>query len=123
MDSKIKPTLIRIRDINNDLISVQNKLNTSNLSYGMRNSLLKSVQLKKGQLRSLMKRISHLTEGNIITITFQVEPSKERYRKIYTNLSKEDAKLHLRMMSSLQDLEITILEIKEVFTKDSLIKL
>lgn len=89
----------------------------------MRNSLLKSVQLKKGQLRSLMKRISHLTEGNIITITFQVEPSKERYRKIYTNLSKEDAKLHLRMMSSLQDLEITILEIKEVFTKDSLIKL
>lgn len=123
MDSKIKPTLIRIRDINNDLISIQNKLNTSNLSYGMRNSLLKSVQLKKGQLKSLMKRISHLTEGNIITITFQVEPSKERYRKIYTNLSKEDAKLHLRMMSSLQDLEITILEIKEVFTKDSLIKL
>lgn len=123
MDSKIKPTLIRIRDINNDLISIQNKLNTSNLSYGMRNSLLKSVQLKKGQLKSLMKRISHLTEGNIITITFQLEPSKERYRKIYTNLSKEDAKLHLRMMSSLQDLEITILEIKEVFTKDSLIKL
>lgn len=123
MDSKIKPTLIRIRDINNDLISIQNKLNTSNLSYGMRNSLLKSVQLKRGQLESLMKRISHLTEGNIITITFQVEPSKERYRKVYTNLSKEDAKLHLRMMSSLQDLEITILEIKEVFTKDSLIKL
>lgn len=123
MDSKIKPTLIRIRDINNDLISIQHKLNTTNISYGMRNSLLKSVQLKKGQLKSLMKRISHLTEGNIITITFQVEPSKERYRKIYTNLSKEDAKLHLRMMSSLQDLEITILEIKEVFTKDSLIKL
>ena len=123
MDSKIKPTLIRIRDINNDLISIQNKLNTSNLSYGMRNSLLKSVQLKKGQLNSLMKRISHLTEGNIITITFQVEPSKERYRKVYTNLSKEDAKLHLKMISSLQDLEITILEIKEVFTKDSLIKL
>ena len=123
MDSKIKPTLIRIRDINNDLISIQNKLNTSNLSYGMRNSLLKSVQLKKGQLKSLMKRISHLTEGNIITITFQLEPSKERYRKIYTNLSKEDAKLHLMMMGSLQDLEITILEIKEVFTKDSLIKL
>ena len=123
MDSKIKPTLIRIRDINNDLISIQNKLNTSNLSYGMRNSLLKSVQLKKGQLKSLMKRISHLTEGNIITITFQVEPSKERYRKVYTNLSKEDAKLHLKMISSLQDLEITILEIKEVFTKDSLIKL
>ena len=123
MDSKIKPTLIRIRDINNDLISIQNKLNTSNLSYGMRNSLLKSVQLKKGQLKSLMKRISHLTEGNIITITFQVEPSKERYRKVYTNLSKEDAKLHLKMISSLQDLEINILEIKEVFTKDSLIKL
>ena len=122
MDSKIKPTLIRIRDINNDLISIQHKLNTP-ISYGMRNSLLKSVQLKKSQLRSLMKRISHLTEGNIITITFQVEPSKERYRKIYTNLSKEDAKLHLRMMGSLQDLEITILEIKEVFTKDSLIKL
>ena len=123
MDSKIKPTLIRIRDINNDLISIQNKLNTSNLSYGMRNSLLKSVQLKKGQLKSLMKRISHLTEGNIITITFQVEPSKERYRKVYTNLSKEDAKLHLIMISSLQDLEINILEIKEVFAKDSLIKL
>lgn len=123
MDSKIKPPLIRIRDINNDLISIQHKLNTPNISYGMRNSLLKSVQLKKSQLKSLMKRISNLTEGNIITITFQVEPSKERYRKIYTNLSKEDAKLHLRMMSSLQDLEITILEIKEVFTKDSLIKL
>ena len=123
MDSKIKPTLIRVRDINNDLISIQHKLNTPNISYGMRNSLLKSVQLKKSQLKSLMKRISNLTEGNIITITFQVEPSKERYRKIYTNLSKEDAKLHLRMMSSLQDLEITILEIKEVFTKDSLIKL
>ena len=123
MDSKIKPTLIRVREVYNDLISIQHKLNTPNISYGMRNSLLKSVQLKKSQLKSLMKRISNLTEGNILTITFQVEPSKERYRKIYTNLSKEDAKLHLMMMSSLQDLEITILEIKEVFTKDSLIKL
>ena len=123
MDSKIKPTLIRIREVYNDLLSIQHKLQYNTLSYGLRNSLLKSLQVKKGHLKSLMKRITNLTEGNIITITFQLEPSKERYRRIYTNISKEDAKLHLKMLASLEDSEIIILEIKEVFTKDSLIKL
>ena len=122
MDSKLKPTLNRIRSINEDLISIHHKLE-SNISYGVRNSLLKSAQLKKSQLKSLLKRVSNLTEGNIITIIFQVEPNKDRYRKIYTNLSKEDAKLHLNLMSSFQGIDIKILEIKEVFTKDSLIKL
>ena len=123
MDSKIKPTLIRIREIYNDLLSIQHKLQYDTLSYGLRNSLLKSLQIKKSHLKSLMKRITNLTEGNIITITFQLEPSKERYRRIYTNISKEDAKLHLKMLASLEDSKIIILEIKEVFTKDSLIKL
>lgn len=122
MDSKLKPTLNRIRSINEDLINIHHKLE-GNISYGVRNSLLKSAQLKKSQLKSLLKRVSNLTEGNIITIIFQVEPNKDRYRKIYTNLSKEDAKLHLNLMSSFQGIDIKILEIKEVFTKDSLIKL
>ena len=122
MESKLKPTLRRIREVYSEIEGLNTKLNQTS-SYGMQNSILKSLQLKKDNIRSLLKRVDKLTKGNIITITFRENSSGDTYRKIYTNISKEDASLHLRMVAGFQGVKITILEIKEVTTQDSWIKL
>lgn len=122
MESKLKPTLRRIREVYSEIEGLNTKLKQTS-SYGMQNSILKSLQLKKDNIRSLLKRVEKLTKGNIITITFRENSSGDTYRKIYTNISKEDADLHLRMVAGFQGVKITILEIKEVTTQDSWIKL
>jgi hypothetical protein len=122
MESKLKPTLRRIREVYSEIEGLNTKLKRTS-SYGMQNSILKSLQLKKDNIRSLLKRVEKLTKGNIITITFRENSSGDTYRKIYTNISKEDASLHLRMVAGFQGVKITILEIKEVTTQDSWIKL
>ena len=122
MESKLKPTLRRIREVYSEIEGLNTKLKQT-ASYGMQNSILKSLQLKKDNIRSLLKRVEKLTKGNIITITFRENSSGDTYRKIYTNISKEDASLHLRMVAGFQGVKITILEIKEVTTQDSWIKL
>lgn len=122
MESKLKPTLRRIREVYSEIEGLNTKLKQTS-SYGMQNSILKSLQLKKDNIRSLLKRVEKLTKGNIITITFRENSSGDTYRKIYTNISKEDASLHLRMVAAFQGLKITILEIKEATTQDSWIKL
>ena len=122
MESKLKPTLRRIREVYSEIEGLNTKLKQTS-SYGMQNSILKSLQLKKDNIRSLLKRVEKLTKGNIITITFRENSSGDTYRKIYTNISKEDADLHLRMVAGFQGVKITILEIKEVITQDSWIKL
>lgn len=122
MESKLKPTLRRIREVYSEIEGLNTKLKQTS-SYGMQNSILKSLQLKKDNIRSLLKRVEKLTKGNIITITFRENSSGDTYRKIYTNISKEDASLHLRMVAGFQGVKITILEIKEVTTQDSWIKL
>lgn len=122
MESKLKPTLRRIREVYSEIEGLNTKLKQTS-SYGMQNSILKSLQLKKDNIRSLLRRVDKLTKGNIITITFRENSSGDTYRKIYTNISKEDAGLHLRMVAAFQGVKITILEIKEVTTQDSWIKL
>ena len=122
MESKLKPTLRRIREVYSEIEGLNTKLKQTS-SYGMQNSILKSLQLKKDNIRSLLKRVEKLTKGNIITIIFRENSSGDTYRKIYTNISKEDASLHLRMVAGFQGVKITILEIKEVTTQDSWIKL
>ena len=122
MESPLKSTLRRIREIYNEIESLNHKLiNVS--SYGMQNSILKSLNLKKGHLRSLLKRVGKLTNGNIITITFRDNSTGDTYRKVYTNISREDARLHLEMVARFNNIKLTILEIKEVTTQDSWVKL
>ena len=74
-------------------------------------------------MKSLVKRIGDLTNGNIITITFEDKNTSDRFRIVYTNISQEDAIVHLKLMASLQKGEIIISEVKEVQTKNSLTKL
>ena len=122
MESPLKSTLRRIREIYNEIENLNHKLiNVS--SYGMQNSILKSLNLKKGHLRSLLKRVGKLTNGNILTITFRDNSTGDTYRKVYTNISQEDARLHLEMVARFNNIKITILEIKEVTTQDSWVKL
>lgn len=122
MESSLKFTLRRIREIYHEIESLNHKLiNVS--SYGMQNSILKSLNLKKGHLKSLLKKVGKLTNGNIITITFKDNSTGDTYRKVYTNISREDASLHLEMVARFNNIKITILEIKEVTTQDSWVKL
>ena len=118
----IKNTLYRIRDILKTISQLEERYHTTT-SYGMQNSILKSISMKKAQLKSLIKKVGELTNGNILTITFIEETTGDRYIKIYTNISRDDAKLHLNMVDSLYGLKISILEINEVTTQDSWVKL
>ena len=93
------------------------------LSIGKRQALIKDKTLKIGKEKSLAKRIEDLANGNILTITFENKDSGERYRIVYTNISREDAVAHLKLRANLQGMEIIISEIKEVQTKNSLTKL
>ena len=83
MESKLKPTLRRIREVYSEIEGLNTKLKQTS-SYGMQNSILKSLQLKKDNIRSLLKRVEKLTNGNIITITFRENSSGDTYRKVYT---------------------------------------
>lgn len=102
---------------------IDTRLSMPGLSPGKRQALIKDKILKIGKVKSLAKRIEDLTNGNILTITFENKGSGERFRITYTNISQDDAVAHLKLMANLQGMEIIISEIKEVQTKNSLTKL
>lgn len=102
---------------------IDTQLSLSGLSPGKRQSLIKDKTLKLGKVKSLVKRVEDLANGNILTITFENKGTGERYRIIYTNISQDDAVAHLKLMAYIQGIEIIISEIKEVQTKNSMTKL
>lgn len=122
-NTSVKGLIYRINDLTKLVQDIDTRLSVTGLSPGKRQSLIKDRILKLGKIKALVKRIEDLTNGNILTITFEDKATKERYRIIYTNISQEDATSHLKLMAKLQGLEINLLEIKEVQTKNSLIKL
>lgn len=122
-NTSVKGLIYRINDLTKLVQDIDTRLSVTGLSPGKRQSLIKDRVLKLGKIKALVKRIEDLTNGNILTITFEDKATKERYRIIYTNISQEDATSHLKLMAKLQGLEINLLEIKEVQTKNSIIKL
>lgn len=122
-NSSVKGLIYRIKDLNKLIQDIDIRLSILGLSPGKKQALIKDRTLKLGKVKSLVKRIGDLTNGNIITITFEDKNTSDRFRIVYTNISQGDAIVHLKLMASLQKREIIILEVKEVQTKNSLTKL
>lgn len=122
-NSSVKGLIYRIKDLSKLIQDIDIRLSIPGLSPGKKQALIKDRTLKLGKVKSLVKRIGDLTNGNIITITFEDKNTSDRFRIVYTNISQEDAIVHLELMASLQKREIIISEIKEVQTKNSLTKL
>lgn len=122
-NSSVKGLIYRIKDLSKLIQDIDFRLSIQGLSPGKKQALIKDRTLKLGKVKSLVKRVGDLTKGNIITITFEDKNTSDRFRIVYTNVSQEDAIVHLKLMASLQRREITILEVKEVQTKNSLTKL
>lgn len=92
-------------------------------SEGKRNSLYKDIKFVRGKINHSFKRIARLVNGNIISVTFLEENSGIKWKRLYTNVSVEDVKNHLKLISYFKEENIKILEIQEIKTKDSLTKL
>lgn len=122
-NSSVKGLIYRIKDLSKLIQDIDFRLSIPGLSPGKKQALIKDRTLKLGKVKSLVKRVGDLTKGNIITITFEDKNTSDRFRIVYTNISPEDAIVHLKLMASLQKKEITISEVKEVQTKNSLTKL
>lgn len=122
-NSSVKGLIYRIKDLSKLIQDIDFRLSIPGLSPGKKQALIKDRTLKLGKVKSLVKRVGDLTKGNIITITFEDKNTSDRFRILYTNVSQEDAIIHLKLMARLQKREITISEVKEVQTKNSLTKL
>lgn len=122
-NSSVKGLIYRIKDLSKLIQDIDIRLSIPGLSPGKKQALIKDRTLKLGKVKSLVKRIGDLTNGNIITITFEDKNTSDRFRIVYTNISQEDAIVHLKLTASLQKREIIISEVKEVQTKNSLTKL
>ena len=98
-NSSVNGLIYRIKDLSKLIQDIDFRLSIPGLSPGKKQTLIKDRTLKLGKVKSLVKRIGDLTNGNIITITFEDKNT------------------------SLQKREIIISEVKEVQTKNSLTKL
>lgn len=119
----LKSQIHRLRDIVKNLNRIDESLSVTNISPGKKQSLLKERVLTMGKIKSIAKKIEDLSKGNIITISFRDSDTQEMFRVVYTNLSQEDAILHLKLVAEFRRQNITIIEVKEVNTSNSLYKL
>lgn len=88
------------------------------LTPGKRQSLLKDQVYKESRIKSSIQKIDNLFNGNIVTITFQDKDSGEIFKSVYTNVSQEEVKEYVTFLARLKGREISILEIKDVNTKN-----
>lgn len=88
------------------------------LTPGKRQSLLKDQVYKESRIKSSIQKIDNLFNGNIITITFQDKDSGEIFKSVYTNVSQGEVKEYVTFLARLKGREISILEIKDVNTKN-----
>lgn len=120
--NRIKQITLSIWDCLKRLEILANQFNRST-SKGKRNSLNKEAQFVRAKITHSFKRIAKLVDGNIISVTFLEENSGIKWKRLYTNVSIEDVKSHLKLISYLKEENIKIIEIQETKTKDSLEKL
>lgn len=114
----IRNLILSIIDQSKELKSLELELSKTN-NLGKRNSLIKSKVFKLKKLKHTMSTIDKIVNGNIITIRYSLD--EQVFQRKFVNISKRDVILLLKLTNS--NHKIKILEIKEEFTKESLIKL
>lgn len=114
----VRNLIFSIIDQSKELNSLELELSKTN-NLGKRNSLIKSKVFKLKKLKHTMSTIDKIVNGNIITIRYSLD--EQVFQRKFVNISKRDVILLLKLTNS--NHKIKILEIKEEFTKESLIKL
>lgn len=114
----VRNLILNIIDQSKELNSLELELSKTN-NLGKRNSLIKSKVFKLKKLKHTMSTIDKIVNGNIITIRYSLD--EQVFQRKFVNISKRDVILLLKLTNS--NHKIKILEIKEEFTKESLIKL
>lgn len=114
----VRNLILSIIDQSKELKSMELELSKTN-NLGKRNSLIKSKVFKLKKLKHTMSTIDRIVNGNIITIRYSLD--EQVFQRKFVNISKRDVILLLKLTNS--NHKIKILEIKEEFTKESLIKL
>lgn len=114
----VRDLILSIIDQSKELKSLELELSKTN-NLGKRNSLIKSKVFKLKKLKHTMSTIDRIVNGNIITIRYSLD--EQVFQRKFVNISKRDVILLLKLTNS--NYKIKILEIKEEFTKESLIKL
>lgn len=114
----VRNLILSIIDQSKELKSLELELSKTN-NFGKRNSLIKSKVFKLKKLKHTMSTIDRIVNGNIITIRYSLD--EQVFQRKFVNISKRDVILLLKLTNS--NHKIKILEIKEEFTKESLIKL
>lgn len=114
----VRNLILSIIDQSKELNSLELELSKTN-NPGKRNSLIKSKVFKLKKLKHTMSTIDKIVNGNIITIRYSLD--EQVFQRKFVNISKRDVILLLKLTNS--NHKIKILEIKEEFTKESLIKL
>lgn len=114
----VRNLILSIIDQSKELKSLELELSKTN-NLGKRNSLIKSKVFKLKKLKHTMSTIDRIVNGNIITIRYSLD--EQVFQRKFVNISKRDVILLLKLTNS--NHKIKILEIKEGFTKESLIKL
>lgn len=114
----VRNLILSIIDQSKELNSLELELSKTN-NLGKRNSLIKSKVFKLKKLKHTMSTIDRIVNGNIITIRYSLD--EQVFQRKFVNISKRDVILLLKLTNS--NHKIKILEIKEEFTKESLIKL
>ena len=114
----VRNLILSIIDQSKELNSLELELSKTN-NLGKRNSLIKSKVFKLKKLKHTMSTIDKIVNGNIITIRYSLD--EQVFQRKFVNISKRDVILLLKVTNS--NHKIKILEIKEEFTKESLIKL
>lgn len=114
----VRNLILSIINQSKELNSLELELSKTN-NLGKRNSLIKSKVFKLKKLKHTMSTIDKIVNGNIITIRYSLD--EQVFQRKFVNISKRDVILLLKLTNS--NHKIKILEIKEEFTKESLIKL
>ena len=114
----VRNLILSIIDQSKELKSLELELSKTN-NLGKRNSLIKSKVFKLKKLKHTMSTIDRVVNGNIITIRYSLD--EQVFQRKFVNISKRDVILLLKLTNS--NYKIKILENKEEFTKESLIKL
>lgn len=114
----VRNLILSIIDQSKELNSLELELSKTN-NLGKRNSLIKSKVFKLKKLKHTISTIDKIVNGNIITIRYSLD--EQVFQRKFVNISKRDVILLLKLTNS--NHKIKILEIKEEFTKESLIKL
>ena len=114
----VRNLILSIIDQSKELNSLELELSKTN-NLGKRNSLIKSKVFKLKKLKHTMSTIDRIVNGNIITIRYSLD--EQVFQRKFVNISKRDVILLLKLTNS--NHKIKILEIKEEFTTESLIKL